>query len=1444
MSIVASQSARRVGGLPRAALGRMAAHPYRWAALVLVLALCATAGASLYTVGVARDQAGQRADRDAALAVRTLDRRLVAYGEVLVAVRGLFEVDPHPSRARFAQFVASLQLDERYPGVRVLSFARAVDAVDAASFAREVRRDASAKPAGYPPFAVHPHGRRTRMMVLDYLEPVTGNEPALGFDLLTDPARARAVEITQTTGRPAATAPTRLIEDPTHRKAFVFMLAVRNLTGKPTSPRTGRLQGVVTAAFEVDDLLAGILADRTPEDDFEVYDVGETAAPAHPGPSRATAIYDTDGSLQALRRTASPDALIPIDVGGRRWLVYFAPRGAASTAGASVPGIVAGAGALASLLAAWLLLTLARGHSLALAAAGRMTRDLERSERRTRKILDTAHDAFIAIDGHGHVTDWNPQAQALFGWSLEEAWGRELADLIVPQDEREAHRRSLARLMLTGDGALIGRLLEQTARHRDGRLFSIELTISVVATEDGRSFNAFVRDISQRKRSEQLLERQRRQLAEAQAVGRFGSLEWDLLTDTIEWSDELYRLYGIERGGPPITKEDVIGAVHPADRAASEAALRAALAGDEPFSWEHRIVRPDGTVRVSRGRGEVIRGADGQPVRILGAMQDVTELREAEASRLHLAALVDSCGDAIVAKTLDGQIVSWNRGAQELFGYSAREAVGSPIAMLVPAERRGELAEIMASVQRGEPVQSLETTRVAKDGRVIDVSLRISSINDAGGQPIGASSITRDITRQKLAEAQLRASSRYVEVSRDLTVTAGFDGYLKSLNPAVSATLGWSDEELLAQPFIDRVHPDDREATRAEVQLLADGQATVSFVNRYEARDGSYRWFDWNAIVPPDEQLIYASGRDITERSLMQEAVRDAEERFRTAFEGAPIGVCLWSLDAEDPGRLLQANRALAEMLGTSVQDLAGVPVSSLTHPEDHADIYARLTELMDGRSAHLEMEQRFMHRNGDPVWALISAARLPAADGQPSVAVTHVLDISDRKRFEGQLQHLADHDALTGLFNRRRFSEELERALARARRYGEQGAVLFLDLDGFKFVNDSLGHAAGDELIGRVASLLTSNLRATDTLARVGGDEFAVLLVPSDERSAVVVAQKLLATLRHGGATVRDDSSVRVSSSIGIALFSGDDELTADELLVEADIAMYDAKEAGRDRYAIYKRLEGRRELMSIRENWNERLRAAVEDDGFVLYAQPIVPICSTGIETFELLLRLPDDHGDLIPPGTFLYNAERFGLIEQIDRWVLRQAIRHLSASHATGRDLMLSVNVSGKTMGDPALGAFVAALLRDHPVRPKRLVIEITETAAITNIERARALAKELQSLGCQIALDDFGAGFASFYYLKHLQFDYLKIDGEFIRDLCSTPADQLVVQAVVSIAHGLDARTIAEFVGDDATTKLLGELGVDYGQGYHLGMPARLDQTLPYLIGSTASPEQSR
>jgi EAL domain-containing protein (putative c-di-GMP-specific phosphodiesterase class I) len=261
-----------------------------------------------------------------------------------------------------------------------------------------------------------------------------------------------------------------------------------------------------------------------------------------------------------------------------------------------------------------------------------------------------------------------------------------------------------------------------------------------------------------------------------------------------------------------------------------------------------------------------------------------------------------------------------------------------------------------------------------------------------------------------------------------------------------------------------------------------------------------------------------------------------------------------------------------------------------------------------------------------------------------------------------------------------------------------------------------------------------------------------------------------------------------------------------------------------------VYRDEDCSRERANVRATWLERLRSAVADDRFRLFGQPIVSLGEPGVPWYELLLRYADESGDLVPPGAFLAMAERFDLICEIDRWVLREAVGMLHREHGAGRDVALAVNLSGRTMGDPDIGDYLASLLAERPIQPGRLVIEVTETAAIVNIERARALAERLHALGCRFALDDFGAGFASFYYLKHLAFDYLKIDGEFVRQIVHDPSDQLVIEAVVNIARGLGTRTIAEFVGDDATVALLRRLGVDYGQGFHLGHPQPIAELL--------------
>jgi EAL domain-containing protein (putative c-di-GMP-specific phosphodiesterase class I) len=316
-------------------------------------------------------------------------------------------------------------------------------------------------------------------------------------------------------------------------------------------------------------------------------------------------------------------------------------------------------------------------------------------------------------------------------------------------------------------------------------------------------------------------------------------------------------------------------------------------------------------------------------------------------------------------------------------------------------------------------------------------------------------------------------------------------------------------------------------------------------------------------------------------------------------------------------------------------------------------------------------------------------------------------------------------------------------------------------------------------------------------------------------------MASELLAAVREGcGVSLADGR--RVSLSVGINCFETlSEEHTPEDILVDADDAMYTAKEAGKDRVAMSGKATHDRRRARI--TWSDRVRRAVENGLFELHCQPIIDLDTDLASQWELLLRLPGEGGELIMPAQFLYTAERSGLIFEIDRWVVGEAIRLIAEQSGRGRDVRLEVNISGRSVGDPALLALVESGIGETGIDPANLVLEVTETAAIANMDRARGFATQLQSLGCRFALDDFGAGFGSFYYLKHIPFDYVKIDGEFIRNLPASSTDQLILDSIVQMSKGLGKHTIAEFVGDDQTVEVLKDHGVDYGQGFHLGRP---------------------
>jgi diguanylate cyclase (GGDEF)-like protein/PAS domain S-box-containing protein len=704
--------------------------------------------------------------------------------------------------------------------------------------------------------------------------------------------------------------------------------------------------------------------------------------------------------------------------------------------------------------------------------------------------------------------------------------------------------------------------------------------------------------------------------------------------------------------------------------------------------------------------------------------------------------------------------------------------------------------------------------------------------------------LSEQIAERDRAEAELSAAEvrhrLLADNATDTILTFGADGRITYASPALRELLGYEAVEVLGREARDFVHPEDRgDVVAARRGVRAEGGTAVVTV-RLRHSEGHDVWVEARVRGVRDPLTGATSEgqaivRDVSERVSAEAALREsveriaaAELRFRTAFEAAPIGMALSDLD----GRFIQINDALCAITGYTREELEEMGFADLSHPADANRDEEMMRVLLSGEQSTFWMEQRFVDVVGQVVWVAVHSTLVRAADGTPQHFLGQIQDVSERVRYEAQLQHMADHDPLTGLFNRRSFERELNQHIAQVQRYGREGAALVLDIDRFKHINDTLGHNVGDELIVKVAQTLRMRLRDSDILARLGGDEFAVLMPRGGAAEAQKVAESILAAVRAQSVITAAGRRRSITASIGISLFGDAERLTAEDLLINADLAMYDAKEAGRDRAATFSSQERGASRMKARITWAERIREALEEDRFTLYAQPIVELSSGEVRQHEVLLRMLDEQGEVIPPAAFIPIAERFDLMQDLDRWVVARAIRHMGEQRRAGRELVFEVNISGSSTGDPELLTIIEHELRENEVDPVNLVLEVTETTAVANIPRAQQFAARLAELGCRFALDDFGAGFGSFYYLKHLPFDLLKIDGEFVRSCTTSQTDQLLIRAAVDIARGLGKKTIAEYVGDDETVELLRSLGVDYAQGFHVGRPAPLVERLEH------------
>ena len=634
-----------------------------------------------------------------------------------------------------------------------------------------------------------------------------------------------------------------------------------------------------------------------------------------------------------------------------------------------------------------------------------------------------------------------------------------------------------------------------------------------------------------------------------------------------------------------------------------------------------------------------------------------------------------------------------------------------------------------------------------------------------------------------------------------------------------------------AASFLRRIHPRDRKAAAAGLRTHLRAGDTFDLEFRIRVRDGAYRWFRTRgqSLLGPEgkPQRMVGSLTDITDRKQSEAQIFEEKERAQVTL--ASIADAVITVDTS--GRIEFLNPVAERLTGWRNEDARRCPVSTVFSVMDEStgievpDPVARA--LRDGCVVEPDGNVVLRRRSDAPVAIDHSVAPIRDRTGKVVGAVLVFHDMSRERQYATRLAHLASHDPLTGLLNRREFECRLSMALADGARPGASHAVLYLDLDQFKLVNDTCGHAAGDELLRQIAVLLRPRLREGDTLARLGGDEFGVLLEHCAAEPALLIAQKLRAAVADFR-FVWKDRSFNVGVSVGVVNVS-DASQTLAAVLSAADAACYMAKDKGRNRVQVYSPDSNEATLRHGEMEWVNRLHRALAEHRFCLFIQPVHRTRGdNGTPPYaELLLRLRDESNELIPPAEFLPAAERYNLMPEIDRWVITTAFgmlaQHLEAKDGDAVGDTIAINVSGASIGDDEFLDFVRAQFTHFRIPHSRICFEITETTAITSLSKATEFMLALQGLGCRFALDDFGVGVSSFTYLKNLPVDYLKIDGSFVTDMLQNPVNHAMVEAIHRIGHIMGKQTIAESVESLEILEALRAIGVDYAQGFAIARP---------------------
>ncbi len=688
-------------------------------------------------------------------------------------------------------------------------------------------------------------------------------------------------------------------------------------------------------------------------------------------------------------------------------------------------------------------------------------------------------------------------------------------------------------------------------------------------------------------------------------------------------------------------------------------------------------------------------------------------------------------------------------------------------------------------------------------------------------QLIGWTTAEKEVAQQEVRESDERLQA-LVQHASDITIVIRPDGTLRYVSPAFERVLGYRGEDAVGQPALGFAHPEDADKARLSLRAVADrnGEAARAEVRMRHA-DGTWLWFDasvTNLFDEPAVEGVVVNLRDISERMRAQRELSEAEERFREAFEGAPIGMALADLD----GRLFRVNKSMANLLGYEAHELLGRRTSEITYPGDVDVSLAEMHRLIRGDLGSYRLEKRYLHKDGYPLWASLTVSLVRSPDGEPLYQIGQIEDITERKAISERLRHAAIHDGLTDLPNRTLFVDRLAFALQRAARRGRRVGVIFLDLDRFKLVNDSLGHATGDQLLKVIAERLGGAIRSDDTVARFGGDEFVVLCddVVDDATVREVAERVALAVARpvslHG-------HEVFVTASVGVVV-SGRLDDAPETLVRDADAAMYLAKDKGRARIEVFDERAHQRAVDHLQTGTD--LHRALDRGELRVHYQPLVDLETGRVVGFEALLRWLHPARGIVHPGEFIVLAEESGLIVPIGYWVLEEACRQTvqwQEHRPGGPPLSVNVNLAPRQLAEASFPDELDRVLASTGIEPGSVWLELTEGALMKDVDAARRSLDTLRARGVHLAVDDFGTGYSSLAHLKRFPVEALKVDRTFVDGLGQEPEDTSIVTAVISLAHSLGIAAVAEGLETQQQLAELRTMGCDFAQGYLFGPP---------------------